>query len=63
VGMLCVCVFKGCMHVYMGLCADVLGGVLRVRGVMSMCGVEDVWMGVVCVCVCVCVCVFSCWQA
>ena len=59
----CVCV----RVVYMCIwdCVQMFWGVLRVSRVMSMCGVEDVWMGVggVCVCVCLCVCVFGCWQA
>ena len=55
----CVCLRVVCMCIWD--CVQMFWGVLLVRGVMSMCGVEDVWMGVVCVCVCVCV--FSCWQA
>ena len=49
----CVCLRVVCMCIWD--CVQMFWGVLLVRGVMSMCGVEDVWMGVVCVCVCVCV--------
>ena len=50
-GILCVC--KGCVY---GIVCGCCGG-LGVSGVMSVYGVGDVWMGVVCVCV------FGCWQA
>ena len=58
VGMLCVC--KGCIHVYMGLCADVLGGFTCEQGYEYVWGwgcVDGSWGGV-CVCVSVCVCVW-----
>lgn len=44
-GILCVC--KGCVY---GIVCGCCGG-LGVSGVMSVYGVGDVWMGVVCVCV------------
>ena len=50
----CVCVRAGCMCIWD--CVQMFWGLLGVSRVMSMYGVEDVWVGVWGVCLCVCVC-------